>query len=131
TASVTVQTEIQNRSGLPKSIVLQTDVVAPHGIRVARQSKVVKLDTGLVRLTQYFRLAKPLCWSTVTPYRYQLRHRILTQEQIVDEYISYFGVRNISVNAKEGFMLNGKRLKLNGVCIHHDGGPVGAAVPED
>src|ERR1019366_4712887 len=49
---------------------------------------------------------------------------------IVDEYDTVLGMRGIEFDADKGFLLNGKQVKLKGVCLHHDGGPVGAAVPE-
>jgi beta-galactosidase len=50
--------------------------------------------------------------------------------KIVDEVATPFGIRNISYDANKGFLLNGKQVKMNGVCLHHDAGSVGAAVPE-
>ena len=51
-------------------------------------------------------------------------------EQVVDEYETPFGIREALFDADQGFLLNGEHVKLNGVCLHHDGGSVGAAVPE-
>jgi beta-galactosidase len=48
----------------------------------------------------------------------------------VDDYVTSFGVRTICFDADQGFSLNGQRIKINGVCLHHNGGCLGAAVPE-
>jgi beta-galactosidase len=55
---------------------------------------------------------------------------ILEQEKPVDEVSLSFGIRRIEFDCDRGFLINGRQVKLNGVCIHHDGGSVGAAVPE-
>jgi beta-galactosidase len=55
---------------------------------------------------------------------------VLDKEKPIDEVISLFGIRNIRYDANKGFLLNGKRVKMNGVCLHHEAGSVGAAVPE-
>ncbi len=61
---------------------------------------------------------------------YSLRSLIINKGKIVDEVITPFGIRNVQYDANNGFLLNGKRVKMNGVCLHHDAGSVGAAVPE-
>lgn len=61
---------------------------------------------------------------------YQLTITILEQEKPVDEVSLSFGIRRIEFDCDRGFLINGRQVKLNGVCIHHDGGSVGAAVPE-
>ena len=130
-AEVVIQTDIENRSGLIKSITLNADIVAPDGRVVKKLSQMVRLDTGLNTFTQTTVLANPKLWSTETPRRYKVKHTLKNGQLVVNEFASWFGIRSIRVNAKEGFVLNEKKIKLNGVCNHHDGGPVGAAVPED
>jgi len=55
---------------------------------------------------------------------------VVERGRTVDEYDTVFGIRQIAFDADKGFLLNGRQVKLNGVCLHHDGGSVGAAVPE-
>jgi beta-galactosidase len=61
---------------------------------------------------------------------YSLRSLIIHKGKIVDEAITPFGIRDIIYDANNGFLLNGKPVKMKGVCLHHDAGSVGAAVPE-
>lgn len=130
-AEVVIQTEIQNSSGSQESASLEIDIISPDGKLAARQVQPLKLDTGLNITEQRIQLTKPRLWSPDTPVQYRAVHRIKKRSGIVNEYNTSFGIRSITVNAAEGFVLNGKKLKLNGVCNHHDGGPVGSAVPED
>lgn len=128
---VVMQTGVRNSSGMRKTVNLETDIISPDGKTVRQHSQMLKLDTGVNVITYNSFILKPELWSPETPRRYKVLHKIKEGKKVSDEYTTYFGVRSIAVNAKDGFTLNGKRIKLNGVCNHHDGGPVGAAVPED
>jgi beta-galactosidase len=71
----------------------------------------------------------PRLWSVETPAMYTLRTVVLNDGQVVDETITPFGIRRIEYDVDRGFLLNGKPVKMNGVCLHHEAGCVGAAVP--
>lgn len=73
------------------------------------------------------KLSKACLWSPETPYLYTLRTRLTVDGLTVDETTNKVGVRTIHVDDK-GFHLNGKLRKFQGVCLHHDLGPLGAAV---
>ncbi len=79
---------------------------------------------------QELRVDRPRLWSVSTPSLYKLRSTVRVGDRVVDEYETPFGIREAIVDADRGFLLNGERVKLNGVCLHHDAGSVGAAVPE-
>ena len=66
-------------------------------------------------------------WSTEDPYLYVLRTELLCRGEVVDSADTAFGVRSISADAKNGFRLNGKTIKLKGGCVHHDCGLLGSA----
>ncbi len=68
-------------------------------------------------------------WSPDNPYMYNLRCFSVKNEEITDEISIPFGVRTAVFDADKGFFLNGKSMKLKGVCVHHDAGALGAAVP--
>ena len=59
-----------------------------------------------------------------------MRQRIRANDIVTDEVETTFGIRSIRFDPNDGFFLNGQPLKLKGVCVHHDAGSVGAAVPE-
>ena len=74
-------------------------------------------------------LADAQLWSPESPYLYKVRANIINNiGQSVDEQVLTTGIRTISVSSEGGFQLNGKTRKLKGVCLHHDLGPLGAAV---
>ena len=71
---------------------------------------------------------KPTLWSPENPYLYTLETNLYRDLQLIDQKIIKVGLRTVEVNAQNGFMLNGKSRKIKGVCLHHDLGPLGAAV---
>lgn len=70
-------------------------------------------------------------WDLDTPYLYTLTARLLKDNLVIDEIEEKFGVRSISWKGDTGFWLNGRNVKLQGVCEHLEGGPVGAAWTEN
>ena len=73
-------------------------------------------------------LASPKLWSLETPQQYVVATTILQDGKMVDSYETPFGVRTIEFTVTNGFLLNGKRVPLNGVCDHSDLGPLGSAI---
>jgi len=77
------------------------------------------------------KVKKPHLWSTTDPYIYKVRTQVLIGGKVVDEVWTNTAFRDFRFDAKTGFWLNGKNMKLNGVCEHHDFGCLGAVVNED
>ena len=77
---------------------------------------------------QVFRMEKPRLWSPETPHLYVAVSKLYVGNQLVDSYETRFGVRSIDYSPEYGFRLNGQTRKFKGVCLHHDLGPLGAAV---
>lgn len=73
-------------------------------------------------------LSKPKLWSPETPYLYKVRTRLYRDHKVIDEQVVNLGVRTVSITKEGGFQLNGVTRKIQGVCLHHDLGPLGAAV---
>lgn len=74
-------------------------------------------------------IAKPELWSVDRPYLYQFVIKIIDKNnKVVDVSTTKFGIRNFNFDAQKGFSLNGKSMKIQGVCLHHDLGALGAAI---
>ena len=71
---------------------------------------------------------RPHLWSPETPYLYSLVTQLYCDNELVDEKVTKVGIRTIAVSKEHGFQLNGVTRKIKGVCLHHDLGPLGAAV---
>ncbi|MBQ8712632.1 MAG: DUF4982 domain-containing protein [Prevotella sp.] len=77
------------------------------------------------------KVRKPHLWSTDDPYTYRVRTQVLVKGRVVDEVWTTTAFRSFRFDAQTGFWLNGRNMKLNGVCEHHDFGCLGAALNED
>lgn len=71
---------------------------------------------------------KPNLWSPEKPYLYKLRLSHYQNRELIDRQTVNVGIRTVSVSKDGGFKLNGQSRKIKGVCLHHDLGPLGAAV---
>lgn len=77
---------------------------------------------------QNIQIVQPKLWSPENPYLYTLISKVYEGNQLKDEVKTRFGIRTISFQANKGFSLNGRVRKFKGVCLHHDLGPLGAAI---
>ena len=120
---VTVNVEIvdENHSGV-KPVIRHTVTDA--------SGKVVATAKGNA-VNAKLKVRKPILWSVDNPYVYQVRTEVLVNGKTVDEYVTTTGFRSFLFDPQKGFSLNGKSMKLNGVCEHHDLGCLGAAFVED
>ena len=73
-----------------------------------------------------YTIDKPHLWSPDDPYLYEATVRLKEKGQVVDEKTVKFGIRSFSFDTRKGFVLNGKPLLINGACVHHDDGILGA-----
>lgn len=129
-ARVRVETTIKNAAAEPRAFVLQSEVIAPDGRTVASRTASGELAAGKSSsVVQELDVSRPQRWSIATPVLYTLRNRVAVAGKLADETTTPFGIRTFVFDPVKGFSLNGQTLKLKGVCLHHDGGSVGAAVP--
>lgn len=126
-ATARVQTDIQNQSGRAGDVKLKTEIMDPLGRLVAAASSQEHIVSSTT-FEQTFCVDDPMLWSNNTPHLYKAVSSVIVSDKIVDHYETTFGIREIRFDPNEGFLLNGQRLRLNGVCMHHDLGPLGAAV---
>lgn len=130
-AVVRVQTEITNAKTAACGFVLESAILDPEGRQVARlvSEGSIPARTNQI-LIQHLRVPEPDLWSVDTPRLYTLCTRLQANDGWFDYVRTRFGIRTIRFDPDAGFFLNGRPLKLKGVCLHHDAGCLGAAVPE-
>ncbi len=130
-ATIRIETAVENDSADRKPFSLQSEILAPDG-RVAdsRVTSGIVEAGGKKTLVQQFSISPPRLWSLEEPLLYTLVSRLNAESKLIDETSTSFGIRTIRFDADKGFFLNGKSIKLKGVCIHHDAGCLGAAVPD-
>jgi beta-galactosidase len=125
-ATVRVETEIENGYAEDRAFSLHTEIVAPDGrVSGSADTRAIAGAGGRQNLVQLISVPAPQLWSIASPSLYTVRSRIGN-----DDMNTSFGIRAISFDPDKGFFLNGNSLKLKGVCIHHDAGCLGAAVPD-
>ena len=126
-SSIKIRTEVEAPEGTPLSVV--TAILASDGTPVAEKTlKTVKVDGALIE--QSFTIDCPSLWSPESPSLYSAVTKVYAGERLCDEYSTKFGIRSVEFIPEKGFFLNGKPRKFQGVCNHHDLGPLGAAVSE-
>lgn len=130
-ATVNIQTKVKNSLDADQTVELTALLVNEAGERVGETKSVdtIRSSEGYT-FTQSMTVTHPQLWSTEHPYLYNLKLLLTQNERILDEQTIPLGIRYFSYDAEHGFALNGQSMKLQGVCLHADAGPVGYAVPE-
>lgn len=124
-ASVCLRTTIEGADTC--LLTLKTDIVDENGKTVASKTNRGYLNHGQP-FEQHLTVERPRLWSPETPHRYRAVTEVSVGGKVTDRYETPFGIRSIEFVADKGFYLNGERRKFQGVCLHHDLGPLGAAV---
>lgn len=131
-ATLTIETEVNNSSLKGKVCTIEHRLIDAAGTEVAH-TDVVELQlnpkqTDMRKLSM--KVDNPHLWSTEDPYLYKVVTTIGVDNKIVDEYCTTTGIREVVFDAKKGFLLNGKQIKLKGVNNHQDHAGVGSAIPD-
>ena len=129
-------------------VVAETDIVneqqketvcALRSVIVDQQNRVVAEATseplslkpfGRANVVQKLQVESPLLWSLENPHLYRLISRVSAGEKLLDGLATSFGIRTVRFDKDEGFLLNGKRVEIQGVCCHQDHAGVGSALPD-
>ncbi|WP_053990921.1 DUF4982 domain-containing protein [Mangrovimonas sp. TPBH4] len=119
-AKVNIKTKV---SGAQLHLV--TDILDANGTTVASNTSETLYGN---EFDQNIALEHPNLWSPETPYLYTAVSKLYAGDVLKDEITTRFGVRSIAYDRNTGFSLNGETTKFKGVCLHHDLGPLGAAV---
>lgn len=130
-ATVRIETTVHNGSDRARTFAVRAEALDPEGRVVAtvdgpaRSAAAGAEDRSVLTAV----LPQPQLWSPGSPALYTLRTEVREGDAIVDATETPFGVRTLRFDPDSGFALNGTPMKLQGVCLHHDAGPLGAAVP--
>ncbi|WMI68561.1 DUF4982 domain-containing protein [Mangrovimonas sp. YM274] len=119
-AKVNIKTKVSG-----EQLHLVTDILDANGTTVASNTSETLYGN---EFDQNIALEYPNLWSPETPYLYTAVSKLYAGDVLKDEITTRFGVRSIQYNRNTGFSLNGEVTKFKGVCLHHDLGPLGAAV---
>ena len=128
-AVVSVKTEIENK-GAAGTYKLQIDIVDSKGkiVKSSESQENIAANTTS-NLAKEIEVQNPKLWDIEAPNLYTVVTKLYSETTLVDNQTISIGIKNAEFRADTGFWLNNKNYKIKGVCLHHDGGAVGAAVP--
>ena len=132
-AQLTVETTVANDETRALSYTLRHSLIDAEGNVVATADEPLRTIQGKDEQSSSatMHVEKPHLWSTDDPYMYKVRTEVVDENgQLADSYDTPTGLRHLRFDANEGFFLNGRHVKLQGVNMHQDFAGVGAAVPD-
>lgn len=130
---VTVETTVENRSAGDRCAWLRYAVTEDGESAVVSEGRIKVFVPANGEGTARTQLCIPEAkrWDVDSPNLYHLSAALEDETGVLDEAETVFGVRTVSVDSRNGFVLNGRTLKLKGGCLHHDNGILGAAAFAD
>jgi len=128
-ATVVIKTKVSNGSQSASPVNLTTIIQDANGREVARAvAKQVAAKGAHAEVSQTLKVSSPTLWSDERPYVYKVVSQLQQGARVADRYETPLGIRSFRFDVNKGFFLNGKPVKIRGVCDHHDLGSLGAAV---
>jgi beta-galactosidase len=128
-ATVVVKTTVTNKSDSYASVNLTTIIQDAAGREITRLTENGVAAKGMnAEVSQTLKVSAPVLWSDERPYLYKVISELRQRGRVVDRYETPLGIRTFRFDVDKGFFLNGKPVKIRGVCNHHDLGSLGAAV---
>ena len=128
-AKLSVITDVRNSGQKNAKATLETTIYAPDHAIVGSTSTPLRIDpTRKCEVTQNITVTDPLLWSVKSPNLYTVVNEIKVKDKVIDRFETKTGFRFMEFDPQKGFSLNGERMKINGVCLHHDAGALGAVV---
>ena len=135
-ADIIVETKIKNDHDSFKRVLVSTHIDAPKLSKGAKKQSWISVPAKTTAVhTQTLSVENPALWELENPARYNVHTELkiegienIHQQERSNFTTTSFGIRTIEYDATKGFLLNGKHVRINGVCMHHDLGPLGAAV---
>ncbi len=115
-------------TGAPADIRMMLEVVDPCGNSAGGYSLEAHFDGGEEKFTTSFTNSEPELWDIDDPVLYTLKISLFSGESLLDCVSESFGYRTAEFSPERGFILNGREVKLHGVCMHHDLGALGSAM---
>ena len=127
-ATISIETTIKNNIQSDFPIIVKSVLYDKKGIKVGEFESLEQINTNKIISSHNITLSNPHLWSPDDPYLYTLKTIVYNNGIVVDNIETPTGIRSFHFDHKEGMILNGKPTKINGVCMHHDLGCLGAAI---
>lgn len=127
-AGLNIETCVVNKTGNEVKVRLESLLMDADGKLVKKSSSTKSISGDKYIFTQKMSVSNPELWSVENPYLYNVVSNVYVDNRLCDTYNTPMGFRSIRFDKDKGFFLNGESVKLKGVCLHHDLGPIGTAV---
>lgn len=130
---LSISLNIENEAAVSQKLIVRNTLLSPDNKVVAsNKSKVSVPAGGVSSYSSQLKVKSPRCWSVESPDLYTIKTVIEDNRgNVVDSVTIKTGFRSFRFDPNTGFCLNGKNMKVKGVCLHHDAGTLGAAVPRE
>ncbi len=127
-AEVHIKLDVKNVKDIEEAAQIKAVLYDRQKNKVGEVIQSLKIQKGeQKRLELMMDIQNPHLWSPDNPYLYQIYIKLEQEDKVIDSYNANIGMRSFYFDTKQGFFLNGQPTKIKGVCLHHDGGAVGAA----
>lgn len=127
-----IEVEMNNDSKNSESLTIVNELFDKNGKSMARNRERLSVSPGNTsKITTKLSVSNPALWSINNPYLYTLKTSVLKNGEEIDSSETKTGFRTYTFDPNKGFALNGEWMKVKGVCLHHDAGVLGSAVPKD
>lgn len=134
-ATVKIQVRVENDTDSDATVAVKNEIyeLKSNGKRgksvASAENAALAVDArGSCVSEAQMHVRNPKLWNLESPFRYVVVTSILRDGELLDRYETPFGIRTIEFTAADGFLLNGKRVPINGTCNHHDLGALGTAI---
>ncbi|MFA9187349.1 glycoside hydrolase family 2 TIM barrel-domain containing protein [Flavobacterium magnesitis] len=127
-ATVEIEIRIKNQYAASKKATVTTTIFKEDTKVTSVTQDITIGGNSNQTIKQNTEVETPILWSVETPELYTAVTEISLDDKIIDQYKTNFGIRDFKFDTEKGFILNGKQVKIKGVCLHHDLGPLGAAI---
>lgn len=132
TGILNIEVDLVNDSKEKANLTVVNELVANDGKTVGKTTDKLQLVANQSgKITTKIKVNNPKLWDLEHPHLYQLKTKVLKDGKAIDQSVTETGFRSFTFDPNKGFALNGKWMKIKGVCLHHDAGVLGSAVPRD
>jgi beta-galactosidase len=125
-----LEATLVSKASNEESVEIQTEIIDKNGKTVARAGTCMAVPSHSKATVKYYTdVDSPHLWDIDDPYLYDIKTTVIRSGKVCDEYYTRTGFRYFKCDPEKGFFLNGRHVKIKGVCAHEDCGLLGKAVP--
>jgi beta-galactosidase len=130
--TLNVEVDVENGSAIKSTLTVVNELISKDGKSVGKSSSKVEVAANKNgKISTKINVKNPQLWDLDHPNLYQLKTTVFKDGKQIDQTVTKTGFRDFKFDPNNGFALNGKWMKMKGVCLHHDAGVLGSAVPRE